>query len=139
MRVLVFGTFDLLHPGHLSVFEQARALHDRVELHAVVARDATVEVVKGLAPVDDENERVKNVASFVDRAHLGSFGDKYVLIEQIRPDIIALGYDQTHFVDSLQSVLASRGFEPRIVRLKAYMPEIFKSSLLRGFTSDSSV
>ena len=138
MKVLVFGTFDLLHPGHISLFEQARELHDGVELHAVVARDATVQVVKGHAPVDDENERVKNVSSFVDRAHLGSFGDKYVLIEQIRPDIIALGYDRTHFVDSLQSVLASRGFEPHIVRLKAYMPEIYKSSLLRAFTSGSS-
>ena len=138
MRILVFGTFDLLHPGHISLFEQARELHDGAELHAIVARDATVHVVKGLAPVDDENERVKNVASFVDRAHLGYFGDKYALIEQIRPDIIALGYDQKHFVSSLRGALASRGLEPRIVRLKPYMPEIYKSSLLRGFTSDSS-
>jgi FAD synthetase len=135
MRVLVFGAFDLLHPGHLSLFEQARALHPDAELHAVVARDATVHVLNGVAPLDDETQRLRSVAEHVDHAHLGSYGDKYALIESIRPDIIALGYDQTHYVGRLRFELAARGLEPRIVRLKAYLPEVFKSSSLRAFIS----
>lgn len=134
MRVLVFGTFDLLHAGHASLFSQARALgseDDPVELHAVIARDATVEKLKGRAPEHDENERMRRVSDYVDAVHLGSLGDKYAVIETVRPDVIALGYDQTHFLDRLPEELEKRGLHPRIVRLEAHDPDRFKTSKLR--------
>lgn len=134
MRVLVFGTFDLLHAGHVSLFAQARSLgsdDDPVELHAVIARDATVEKVKGRAPDHDERERLRRVSDYVDSAHLGSLGDKYAIIEVVEPDVIALGYDQTHFLDKLPEELEKRGLHPRIVRLEAHEPDRFKTSLLR--------
>lgn len=131
-RVLVFGTFDVLHEGHRDFFRQARALGD--ELHVVVARDATVQQVKGRVPQQDEQTRLQavRVAPGVTEAHLGRTGNKYAIIEDIAPDVIALGYDQTHFSDKLPEELAKRGIRATITRLKPYHPERYKSSLLRS-------
>ncbi len=131
MKVLVFGTFDDLHPGHLALFQQAKNLGE--ELYVVVARDETVINTKKRLPVQNEQLRLQNVqqAPGVFSARLGQAGDKYAVIEEIRPDVIALGYDQSFFVDQLNSELSKRGLHPRIVRLKAFHPERYKSSLLR--------
>lgn len=130
-RVLVFGTYDVLHPGHRDFFRQARELGD--ELHVVVARDQTVLSVKGRAPQHNEAERLAAVSACLDvnKAHLGHLGDKYRIIEELKPDIIALGYDQGHFADRLPEELLNRGLSIKIVRLKSFQPEQYKSSLLR--------
>ncbi|MBI4122141.1 MAG: FAD synthase [Parcubacteria group bacterium] len=132
MRVLVFGTFDGLHPGHLDFFRQARALGD--ELFVVVARDETVQMMKNHPTAQDEQTRLARVqaVSFVANARLGQSGDKYAVIEEIKPAIIALGYDQSFFTDGLADELARRGLSVRIVRLKPYEPDRYKSSLLRA-------
>ena len=131
-RVLVFGSFDLLHPGHHYLFESAKKLGD--ELFVVVARDSTINKVKGHDPKFNENERVRHVkeVSFVDDAFLGSKGDKFDIIEKINPDIIALGYDQDSFTGELDGELKKRKLDVKIVRLKAFKPEIFKSSKLKN-------
>ncbi len=130
-RVLVFGTYDVLHPGHRDFFRQARALGD--ELHVVIARDETVQQLKGQASHHTEAERFAQVSACeeVTAAHLGHLGDKYAIIEELKPSVIALGYDQGHFADQLPEELAKRGLDISIVRLKAYKPETYKSSLLR--------
>lgn len=127
-RVLVFGSFDFLHKGHHYLFESARKLGD--ELFVVVARDETIKKVKGHDPKFDENERVRHVkeVSFVDDAFLGSKGNKFDIIQKINPDVIALGYDQESFTGELDNELRRRKLDVKIVRLKAFKPEVFKSS-----------
>ena len=61
---------------------------------------------------------------------LGNLGDKYDIIEDINPDIICLGYDQTHFVDKLESELKKRKINAEIVRIKSYKEDVYKSSSL---------
>lgn len=131
MKVLVFGTFDRLHPGHRALFSQAKKLGD--QLYVVVARDETVLTTKKHLPEQNEQQRLEHVRNAPDvfSARLGQEGDKYAVIEEIQPDIIALGYDQTFFTDRLTSELSKRGLHPRVVRLKAHQPERYKSSLLR--------
>src|SRR3989338_2293189 len=132
MKVLVFGTFDGLHEGHKDFFRQAREFGDY--LTVVIVRDSTVERVKKRLPKFTELERQKAVqeCGLVDEAVLGNEGsDPYKIIEQIKPDIICLGYDQTFFADKLAEELPKRGLEQvKVERLKAHKPEIFKSSLL---------
>lgn len=129
--VLACGTFDILHPGHEYYLKTARTLG--TELRVIIARDTTVLKVKGKLPFYDERNRFLQVAGlpYVDTAYLGNEKDKYSLIEQIRPDIICLGYDQVHFTKELKSELAKRGLSPSIVRLKAHKPDLFKSSNIR--------
>lgn len=131
ITVLVFGTFDGLHEGHLDFFRQAKARGTR--LVVVVARDTTVEEVKGHTPTEGELRRLEEVkkSDFVDQALLGHRGDKYRIVEEVRPDIIALGYDQNAFVSSLEEELVKRNLKAKIVRLEPYHPEKYKSSLLK--------
>ena len=137
-RILVFGTFDLLHAGHLDFLRQARDLGD--ELHVVVARDQTVMTIKGHASEQNELVRQANLQAQpeVTQAHLGNLGDKYRIIEQIKPDIIALGYDQTSFTKGLPEALKKRGLTPEIIRLQPFHPELYKTSLIRQQAIDKA-
>ncbi len=127
-KVMAFGTFDTLHPGHTHVLKEAKKLGDH--LTVIVARDATVLKVKGKKPVFNEKTRLKNLKQLgiADKVRLGNLGNKYQVIIDEQPDVIALGYDQKFFVDDLKSIV---GKDVRIVRLKSYKPKIYKSSKLR--------
>ncbi|RMF55597.1 FAD synthase [Candidatus Woesearchaeota archaeon] len=125
-KVLAFGTFDILHRGHKHYLREAKKLGDY--LVVVVARDKTVESVKHLIPIHTEEERLRRVANlvYVDEARLGNLeGDKLDIVKEINPDIIALGYDQTHFTENLEEL----GI--KIVRISPFQPKVYKSTLLR--------
>lgn len=134
-RVLVFGTYDVIHPGHIHFFKESKKFGDK--LIVVVARDTTVEKVKGKLPLHDEQERLRQVSSLdvVDKAVLGKEGDKYAIIEEIRPAVICIGYDQDSFTNNLQEELLNRNLKTKIVKFsKGLNPDIFKSSKIKkGF------
>lgn len=124
-----FGTFDIVHPGHLHLFEQARKHVDY--LITVAARDKTVKQVKSRYPKNQEKVRLKNVKkhNVADLVILGSLRDKYAAIKKYRPDIIFLGYDQTAFIDDLKTKLDKFGLKKtKIIRLKPHKPRIYKTS-----------
>ena len=131
-KVMVFGTFDLFHAGHENMFEQARKLGDYIV--TVVARDETVRKIKGEYPYYNERQRLKNVknSNLVDKVILGNLGDKYEIIKKIRPDVIALGYDQFAFTYQLEKFLIDEKMNTQIERLKSYKPEMYKSSIIRA-------
>lgn len=132
-KVIVFGTFDYLHPGHRFFLKQAKKLGDN--LTVVVACDCTVICVKKIIPHHNERQRVKMVKALkiADQVTLGQhdFRKKYDIILKLKPDIIALGYDQKFFVKNLPGVIKKLGHPCRIIRLKAYKPEKYKSSIYR--------
>ena len=130
--VLAFGSFDLLHAGHENFLNQARALGEK--LIVVLARDKTIRSVKGHDPVNNERQRVKNLRlkGWADEIILGNHEDKHKIVLKVRPDIIALGYDQFVFTQTLQSTLIKHGLDSEIVRLMPYLPQVYKSSILRA-------
>lgn len=134
-RVMCFGTFDGVHPGHASYFCQAKELGD--EVIVVVARDATVLNVKGQLPSMNEDDRLRTVLSHpaVSHAQLGNHEDKYQVIVELKPDILLLGYDQHAFTDKVKEILAERGVHVHVMRAKSYMPHVYKTSLLRTQSS----
>jgi len=114
------GVFDIIHTGHISYLEQAKAMGD--ELYVVVACDDTVRMKKH-EPITPESMRVRIVNSLkpVDYAILGkSGGDLFSILEDIKPDIIVLGYDQNFDEDDLQNNLNDRGFHIKVVRATKY-------------------
>lgn len=134
-RIMVFGTFDMLHEGHLDLFRQARALSPESQLIVSIARDASAARIKGYAPKHTELERQKMVEAcpLVDEVVLGDRDGYMRHIVDARPDIIALGYDQTgEYVKELQAELATAGLSTAIVRLKPFKPEIYKTSKLQA-------
>lgn len=114
-RILATGTFDLLHPGHIYFLTQARALGD--ELFVIVARDSNV--THKPKPVVPEEQRLEMVSALgiVDKALLGSEKDMFEPLKQIRPDIIALGYDQRFDAEILEKELDKRGLPANVVRV----------------------
>jgi len=129
--VMCFGTFDILHPGHIYFLREAKRLGDY--LIAVLARDSTIKEVKGITPKYDEKQRVEHIRDLriADKVVLGYEADKYEIIEEMNPDVIALGYDQQAFADKLKEEMAKRKMEPKIVRIRSYKEEHYKSSKLR--------
>lgn len=133
-KIMVFGTFDILHPGHVHFFKQARRLSKNSFLIVSIARDASVEKVKGRLPVYSENARADFVrnTSLANRVVLGSLGNHVEHILEEAPDIIALGYDQVgHYVDSTVKHFEENNIPIRIVRLKPHRPEKYKSSIYK--------
>jgi FAD synthetase len=131
-KVLVFGTFDIFHPGHEFFLKEAKKKGDILEV--VVARDRTVERVKGRLPQNNENARLEKILSLecVDNAILGNLNDPYEILSELKPNMIVLGYDQFSFTRDLSKELKKRGLNSEILRLdKSFHPEIYKSSKLR--------
>ena len=126
MNVLVFGTFDHLHPGHLSLLQQAS---DRGDMFVVIARDQNVERIKGHEPLQTEEERKRAIEEKFPDAHvvLGDSEDFLRPVRDINPDLILLGYDQR-----LPPGVAAKDLPCPVERLGAFHPEKYKSSLRRS-------
>ncbi len=114
-RVLATGTFDLLHPGHVLYLTEARSLGD--ELYVIVARDSMIKHKP--KPIIPEEQRLimVNALKIVDRAVLGSETDMFKPLKDIRPDIVAIGYDQTYDTGELEVNLREHGFDAKVVRI----------------------
>jgi FAD synthetase len=132
-RIMIFGTFDLIHPGHENFFEQARSLGEEPYLIVSVARDTASARVKGFVPRNPEEKRLAALAAhpLVDKAIIGDESGYIEHIKTEEPDIIALGYDQSgEYVDELERELKEAGLKTSVVRLAAHEPERYKTSKL---------
>lgn len=129
--VMILGTFDIVHHGHLNLFKQARKYGDR--LVAVVARDARVKNIKSRESLYTEKERKYFLEQIrlVDKVVLGDTKDVYKRIREIKPDVIVLGYDQMHFTDKLSEKIKEFRLKTRIVRARAYKSDTQKTGKIR--------
>ena len=119
VKVMATGTFDLLHMGHIYFLKEAKKLGDK--LAVVVATDSTVRRLKH-EPVNPENIRLNLIKELkvVEEAYLGHEDDMYEVVKEIKPDIIALGYDQIHNEKNILSELKKRKINAKVVRLSEY-------------------
>ena len=132
-RIMVFGTFDILHKGHLEFFRQARGLSSNPFLIVSVARDKNVNKIKGAIPLNKEKSRLEAVKKLgvADKTVLGSANNYLSHIIKEKPDIIALGYDQKAYTENLKKLLERKGLLVKIFRLKPHKAHIYKSSFLK--------
>ncbi len=114
-RVLATGTFDILHPGHILYLRKAKELGD--ELFVIVSRDSMVQHKS--KPILPEQQRLQVVEALemVDHAELGSERDMFEPLTLIKPDIIALGFDQYFDENKLQEDLEKRHIPSKVIRL----------------------
>ena len=132
-RIMVFGTFDMVHEGHVDFFRQARSLAADPYLIVSVARDRIVARIKGMSPRNSEGKRLSVIKEnpLVNKVVLGDEVGYLPHIIAARPDIIALGYDQGgEYVERLEHDLTNAGLSTKVVRLKAFKPETYKTSKL---------
>lgn len=131
--VIASGTFDLLHIGHVKYLEEAKkAGGENAKLIVIVARDKTVERRKRGKPVMPEDHRRALVESLkvVDEAILGyEEFDIGGVIEKIKPDVIAVGHDQTYMERQVREAVAKSGLNIQVVRIEKFGREELNSSL----------
>ena len=131
-RIMVFGTFDGLHRGHLDFFKQAKNFTENSFLIVSIARDKNVIKIKGKFPRLSERERLSLVKKcvLVNKVVLAG-KEKYLgHILKERPDVIALGYDQKAYVKELKNDFKRKGILIKIIRLKPYKEHIYKNHLI---------
>lgn len=129
--VLASGAFDLVHYGHIRFLEEAKKAGGKdAWLVVIVARDTTVEKLKGRRPVIPEDQRRAVVEALkpVNEAILG-YGDLSFAetIKRIKPDIIAVGYDQRGIEGEVKRVVGAEG-KIRVVRIGRFGLEDLDSS-----------
>jgi len=129
--VLAGGVFDIIHPGHLFTLSSAKKLGDILVIS--IAKDETVKNLKNRYPLNREEMRQKLVGSLrvVDLALLGNTTDMFKMIETVRPNVIALGYDQKHDTDELIKESNRRGLQIKVVRFSSSIENNKSSSIIK--------
>ena len=127
--VFAGGVFDIIHPGHIHTLEAARRLGDM--LVVVVATDATAKRMKRRAPLHGQEQRQRLVASLsvVDVCLVGDESDIFRTVDRVRPQVVALGYDQAHQEKFIMDGCRRLGLDARIARLQSPVPEIASSKI----------
>lgn len=115
--VVAQGTFDILHPGHLHYLSEAAEMGD--ELHVIIARRDNVTHKDPPVLADEQRRDMVAALDPVDHARVGHPEDIFVPIEEINPDVIALGHDQHHDEDDIREALAGRGLDCEVARASA--------------------
>jgi len=119
VKVMATGTFDLLHLGHIYYLKEAKKQGNT--LAVVVATDSTVRKLKH-EPVNSEEIRLGLIKELkiVDEAYLGHEDDMYKIVKEIKPDIVALGFDQIHDEEKIKNELKKRKISAKVIRLSEF-------------------
>jgi cytidyltransferase-like protein len=131
--VLAGGVFDIIHPGHIYTLNAAKALGD--VLVVVIATGNTAVKMKKRRPLHAEEQRQELISSMsmVDLCLIGSEGDIFKTVSKVRPDIIALGYDQVHQEKFITDGCKSLGLNVRVARLQSPIPEYSSSKIEKEY------
>ena len=131
--VLAGGVFDIIHPGHIHTLNSAKELGN--VLVVVVATDNTAQKMKKRVPLHNQEQRreLVNSLSMVDLCVIGQEGDIFKTVENIHPDIIALGYDQVHQEKFITEGCKKLDLNIKVARLQSPVPGISSSEIEKEY------
>ena len=131
--VLAGGVFDIIHPGHISTLNAAKALGD--VLVVVVATDNTAVKMKKRNPLHNQEQRQELVKSLkvVDLCLIGQENDIFKTVNLVKPQIIALGYDQVHQEKFITEGCKKIKLDARVARLQSPIPESSSSKIEKEY------
>jgi len=134
--VFAGGVFDIIHPGHIHTLNSAKKLGD--VLVVVVATDKTTQKLKSKNPLHDQEQRKILVQSLemVDLCVIGNEEDMFKTVDMIKPDIIALGYDQVHQEKYITEGCKRINLDAKVARLQSPVPEISSSTIEKEYGED---
>jgi len=134
--VLAGGVFDIIHPGHIHTLNAAKALGD--VLVVAIATDKTAQKMKKRPPLHNQELRHELVSclSMVDIAMIGHEEDIFETVKEVKPDIIALGYDQIHQEKFISDGCKRISLDVEIVRLQSPIPKLSSSEIEKRYGKD---
>jgi len=130
-RIVIAGTFDILHPGHVFLITEAAKLGT---VTVVIARDENVIHAKGRPAIVPENQRLFMVEALkgVSKAILGNPGPDFVsIVEELKPDILMLGPNQNISQEDVQKKLEQKDLSTQVIRLERLFDEFPLNSTTR--------
>ena len=131
--VLAGGVFDIIHPGHIYTLNAAKALGD--VLVVVVATDNTAVKMKKRRPLHTQEQRQElvNSLSMVDLCLIGQEENIFKTVNHVRPQIIALGYDQIHQEKFITEGCKKINLDARVARLQSPIPDSSSSKIQKEY------
>ena len=131
--VLAGGVFDIIHPGHISTLNAAKTLGD--VLVVVVATDNTAVKMKKRRPIHSQEQRQElvNSLSVVDLCLIGQENDIFKTVNLVKPQIIALGYDQVHQEQFITEGCKKIKLDAKVARLQSPIPESSSSKIEKEY------
>jgi cytidyltransferase-like protein len=131
--VLAGGVFDIIHPGHIHTLNAAKKLGD--VLVVVVATDNTAVKMKKRAPLhtQDQRQELVNSLSMVDLCLIGQEDDMFKTVKHVKPQIIALGYDQIHQEQFITEGCKKIDLDAKVARLQSPIPESSSSKIEKEY------
>ena len=134
--VLAGGVFDIIHPGHIHTLNAAKALGD--VLVVVIATDKTAQKMKKRSPLHNQELRRELVSclSMVDVVIIGDEEDIFKTVKLVKPNLIALGYDQVHQEKFISDGCKRIKLDVEIVRLESPVPELSSSEIEKEYGKD---
>ena len=131
--VLAGGVFDIIHPGHIYTLNAAKALGD--VLVVVVATDNTAVKMKKRNPIHSQEQRQElvNSLSMVDLCLIGKEDDIFKTVNLVRPEIIALGYDQVHQEKFITEGCKKIKLDAKVARLQSPIPDSSSSKIEKEY------
>ena len=131
--VLAGGVFDIIHPGHISTLNAAKVLGD--VLVVVVATDNTAVKMKKRKPIHSQEQRQELVNSLkvVDLCLIGQENDIFKTVNLVKPQIIALGYDQIHQEQFITEGCKKIKLDAKVARLQSPIPESSSSKIEKEY------
>ena len=131
--VLAGGVFDIIHPGHIHTLKAAKDLGD--VLVVAIATDKTAEKMKKRLPLHTQDQRKMLVDSLsvVDVGIVGNEEDLFKTVDLIRPQIIALGYDQVHQEKFITEGCKRINLDVTVARLQSPIPEVSSSIIEKKY------
>lgn len=131
--VLAGGVFDIIHPGHIYTLNAAKELGD--VLVVVVATDNTAVKMKKRQPLHSQEQRQElvNSLSMVDLCLIGQEDDIFKTVNNVRPQIIALGYDQAHQEKFITEGCKKINLDASVARLQSPIPDSSSSKIEKEY------
>jgi glycerol-3-phosphate cytidylyltransferase/FAD synthetase len=131
--VLTGGVFDIIHPGHIHTLSSAKKLGD--VLVVVIATDLTVQKMKKRTPLHTQEQRKQLIESLrmVDLCLIGHEDDIFKTVNMVKPQIIALGYDQVHQEKFILDGCKKINLDIKVARLQSSVPQISSTDIEKKY------
>ncbi len=131
MKVLIFGKFDILHPGHIFLIAQAQKEGD---VTAILESDKDIKKFHNFVPYYNEDKRKNKLLKYNIDVCIRNDKSFEEIIKKHQPDILYLGHDQEYIYNEFKKLAKAYNF--KIKQAKAHKDNLFKSSRLRAILED---
>ncbi len=132
-KVLIFGKFDVVHPGHTSFINQAKQYG---QVTSVLESDQAIITLGGNKPFYNEKIRQEKLAPYDIQVFVREKETVQDIIAKLKPDILCFGYDQIWLQENFSLAVEGSKKKVKIKILNPLKENFFKSSRIHNILKD---